>query len=436
MDPYKVLSLDPNSTIEEVNRAYFYIAKIYHPNKGGNEEEFLRFQQAYKQIIEAHTNGQKLAVVPKDFNQLRNQEQIDIQHQFQPNDFRGSAQERFSQELFNRRFQDQRTGTSENDNSYTYDIDGLDISDRKADEYKRQYAQVTAEVESVTPFGNGRFNNATFNQAFVHLKEREKAERIKRGEVEEVTVPNPTASREIMACTNIENPRDPGTGDFTGFQQAYSSHQNPNEYDPKFLAQFQGQTDITKVDTLSPGEMRKRVNDRQNVKLQYNKEKLVTDLTVQLKEVEGLESNKASMQMQRQRAMLQEQARVEAEAQARAQIAGSSSDTGMNMFARMTALREPIHAPMSMIGPDRPVASNLRGTNRETAGYIAQPAAILLQQPTQYRGRPPPIQKKRQHVQGHAKPNQSNLENELRQMRRDLRRQQKVIKQLSRRLGD
>jgi len=176
MDPYKVLSLDPNSTIEEVNRAYFYIAKIYHPNKGGNEEEFLRFQQAYKQIIEAHTNGQKLAVVPKDFNQLRNQEQIDIQHQFQPNDFRGSAQERFSQELFNRRFQDQRTGTSENDNSYTYDIDGLDISDRKADEYKRQYAQVTAEVESVTPFGNGRFNNATFNQAFVHLKEREKAE--------------------------------------------------------------------------------------------------------------------------------------------------------------------------------------------------------------------------------------------------------------------
>jgi curved DNA-binding protein CbpA len=449
MDPYKILSLDPNSTIEEVNRAYFYIAKIYHPNKGGNEEEFLRFQQAYKQIIETHANAQKLTVAPKDFNQLRNQDQIDIQHQFKPEDFRNSMQNRFSEELFNRRFREQRTdsGGVSDDNAYTYDIDGLDMSDRKADEYKREYAQVTAEVESVIPFGNGRFNNATFNQAFIHLKEREKEERVKRGEVEEVGLPNPTASREVMACTNIENPRNPGTGDFAGLQQAYgANHQNPNGYDPKFLAQFQGQTDITKVNTLSANEMRKRVNDWQNIKLQYNKEKLVTDLTVPLKEVEGLESNKAARQMQHQRMMLQEQARVEAEAQARAQIAGSSSNRGTgtgpgtDMFARMTALRAPIHVQaMSGLGPDRPVASNSKGTNRETAGYVTQPAAILLQQPTQinrYRGRPPPIQKKHQHV--HVKkvhePNQSNIEDELRQMRRALRRQQKVIKQLSRRL--
>lgn len=448
MDPYKVLSLDPNSTIEEVNRAYFYIAKIYHPNKGGNEEEFLRFQQAYKQIIEAHANGQKLAVAPKDFNQLRNQDQIDIQHQFKPDDFRSSTQNRFSQELFNRRFREQRvdSGAADNDNAYTYDIDGLDMSDRKADEYKREYAQVTAEVESVIPFGNGRFNNTTFNQAFIHLKEKEKEERAKRGEVEEVGLPNPTASREIMACTNIENPRNPGMGDFAGLQQAYGvSHQNPNEYDAKFLGQFQGQSDITKVDTLSANEMRKRVNDWQNIKLQYNKEKLVTDLTVPLKEVEGLESNKAARQMQHQHMMLQEQARIEAEAQARAHIAGSSSNRGsgsgsglgMDMFARMTALRAPIHVQaVSGLGPDRPVASNLKGTNRETAGYVAQPAAILLQQPIQYQGRPPPIQKKQRVPKKEPNQSQSSVEDELRQMRRALRRQQKVINQLSRRLGD
>lgn len=453
MDPYKVLSLDPNSTIEEVNRAYFYIAKIYHPNKGGNEEEFLRFQQAYKQIIEAHANGQKLTVAPKDFNQLRNQDQIDIQHQFKPDDFRSSTQNRFSQELFNRRFREQRadSGAADDDNAYTYDIDGLDMGDRKADEYKREYAQVTAEVESVIPFGNGRFNNTTFNQAFIHLKEKEKEERAKRGEVEEVGLPNPTASREIMACTNIENPRNPGIGDFAGLQQAYGvSHQNPNGYDAKFLGQFQGQSDITKVNTLSANEMRKRVNDWQNIKLQYNKEKLVTDLTVPLKEVEGLESNKAARQMQHQRMMLQEQARIEAEAQARAHIAGSSSNRGaetglgMDMFARMTALRAPIQAVSGGLGPDRPVASNLKGTNRETAGYVTQPAAILLQQPIQYQGRPPPIQKKHRAPKNDCVPNhsqsqsqsQSSVEDELRQMRRALRRQQKVIKQLSRRLGD
>ena len=44
-DPYQVLNLDPKSSIDEVNKAYFYIAKIYHPNKGGSESEFLRFQK-------------------------------------------------------------------------------------------------------------------------------------------------------------------------------------------------------------------------------------------------------------------------------------------------------------------------------------------------------------------------------------------------------
>ena len=56
MDPYKILHLEPNCSTDEVTRAYFYIAKIYHPNKGGNEAEFLRFQNAYKQIIEQRKN--------------------------------------------------------------------------------------------------------------------------------------------------------------------------------------------------------------------------------------------------------------------------------------------------------------------------------------------------------------------------------------------
>lgn len=453
-DPYEILNLSPNSSIEDVNRAYFYIAKIYHPNKGGNEEEFMRFQKAYKQIVEAHAHAQGLGTsiqAPKDFINLRAGSQasiaatVAVEHQFRPDDFSmpvpvhtGSnvnVQDRFSQELFNRRFQEQRQGlgtgsSSTDEGAYTYNIDEMDMvnANRKTDDYKREYAQVTAEAEKIVPFGNGRFNNATFNHAFVHLKEKNKRE---RGELDEVGIPNPTTSREIMTCTNLEDPRNPGTGDYTGFSQAYSlNHHNPNDYDRKFLSQFQGKPDITKISSLNNGEIRKLVSNRKHMQLEYNKEKLVTDLSVPLKEVEGLESKKAAMQLQRQREMLLEQA------QSKARIADSEAG---DMFARMSALRAPVHmAPPNVLGPERPIASSAKGFNRGTAGYISQPAAILLN-PSLLRGTPPPIQKKRKsrqvQVQSQSQ-DQSNVEKELRQMKRHLRNQDKIIKQLSRRLGD
>lgn len=433
MDPYQILNLDPNTSLEEVNRAYFYIAKMYHPNKGGNEAEFLKFQRAYKQIVQQHRAASANELVaPKDFMQLRDQQPVDVQHLYNPNDF--NVQDRFNQEMFNRKFQEREQ--REHD-SYTYNIDQLNDTcsriERKADDYKREYAQVTAEVESMVPFANGKFNNATFNQAFMHLKERSKREDV-------VDTPNPTASREIMACVNLEKPGTIGTGDevignYTGVEQAYgNSHNNPNKYDRKFLAQFQGRPDITKISALSASELHKRVSDRNNMKLEYNREKLVTDLNVPLQDVQGIDSKKATMQLQQQRELLnahREQARAHAEAQARAQVAGSSrNDHSADMFQRMVA---PVtNNFMNPLGLDRPIATTEPGRNRETSGYIAQPAAILLQ------GTPPPIQRKRRSKPAMPSDEQSRKrhEDELKQMRRDLRHQQRIIKQLSKRLGD
>lgn len=423
MDPYEILNLSPDASIDEVNRAYFYIAKIYHPNKGGNEEEFLRFQKAYKQIIEAHSQGQRPSVVPKDFEQLRGQGPVSVDHQYNPADFVGSTSGRFSHELFNQKF---RENNSQSSGQYTYNIDELSTPsvDRRADDYKREHAKITAQAESIVPFGNGRFNNATFNQAFVHLKEMSKRE---RGEVEEAGIPNPTTSREIMQCTNLEDPRNPGTGDYTGFNQAYNDHQNPDRYDQGFLSQFQGKADITKIGALCSEELRNRVANRQNISLDYNKERLVTDLSVPI----GAESASAPSRY----------------------IEGLEGRDGRedreDMCSRMAALRAPLHVPMSRsLGPERPVASSAKSANRETAGYVAQPAAILTAH-----GRPPPIQKKRkkpqhqpqqhqyQHHHQHQQhqqhqQSQSTVEEEIRQMKRHLKQQNKIIKQLSRRLGD
>ena len=364
MNPYEVLNLDPKSTIEDVNRAYFYIAKIYHPNKGGNEEEFLKFQQAYKTIIETHANGRRVA--PKDYTQLRSAQPVDIDHQYRPKDFESNVQNKFSQELFNRRFREQR---DIGDGEYTYNLDNIDNTDRREDEYKREYAQVTNDIENIIPFANGRFNNATFNHAFVHLKKQGKLE---RGEVNDIESPSPISSRELATCTNLEDPKNPGTGDYSDFNKVYqSNHQNPDIYNNEFLSQFQGQPDITKINSLNNKEVRKRMSDRQNTRLNYNTDRLITDLTVPLQELDGIDSEKAKIQLHRQRELLHNQSK------------------DMSMYERMNALRAPINLKESI------------------------------------RGRPPPIQKKRK-----RRPKESNVEDELRQMRRDIRRQEKVIKKL------
>ena len=389
MNPYEVLNLDPNSSIEEVNRAYYYIAKIYHPNKGGNEQEFLRFQRAYKQIIEARGNGDFGNVAPKDFTQLRDQSNIEVDHRYQPRDFAHPSGNGFNRKLFNQRFQNAA-------DSYTYNIDEIDDPDQCRDQeaYKREYARVTAEAEGMVPFGNGRFNNTTFNQAFVHLKEQSMKQ-------QNSGIPDPMQSREIMACTNLNDPKNPGTGEYTGFDQAYDTHKNPDRYDRTFLSQFQGQPDITKISALSNTEMRRRIANRQTMKLDYNRERLVTDLNVQLQEVDGIESKKAAEQLEKQRRAL-------AQTQAAAQV-HSLPKRGVDMFDRMSALRAP---------------------------------AVQLQQPFQYHeqemrhyqpidpvlfpGTPPPLQKKKKS----SRSAEQSIEDELREMRKHLKQQKKLIRQL------
>lgn len=440
-DPYQILNLDPNSSIEEVNRAYFYIAKMYHPNKGGNKEEFLRFQRAYKQIVDAHAE----VSAPKDFNDLHGQSKQPLEgidYRYSLDDFQKSGRlgqdPKFNGQLFNQKFQSQQGQNQHDPNqAYTYNIDQIDI-DRNEDAYKREHAQVTAEAENITPFGNGQFNNATFNHVFVHMKERNK------GHENTPEVPEPTVSGQINDCITLDTRgqgQAPDTGNYTGYNEAYKAHSNPTDYNRRFLSKFQGKPDITKVTALSSGELQRRVGDWHNTKLDYNKEKLITDRTTQLRDVRGITSKKAKEQMVSQRAMLGEHARLQAEMQARAQMAGSKRQDhemskSTDMFQRMSQLRAPVHVPtQNMLGPDRPMSSTTGTSNRETSGVIQQPAAILLQ--NESHGKPPPLHKKRhkhrtKNRTGAGNEGGSNLEKELKQVKRHLKEQQKLIRELTR----
>jgi curved DNA-binding protein CbpA len=49
---YDELELPRNCTFEEIKQQYRTLAQIHHPDKGGNEEKFIRLKEAYETLID------------------------------------------------------------------------------------------------------------------------------------------------------------------------------------------------------------------------------------------------------------------------------------------------------------------------------------------------------------------------------------------------
>ena len=49
---YNVLGLSPGASQENIKRAYINLAKRYHPNKGGNANEFRRITNARNKLLQ------------------------------------------------------------------------------------------------------------------------------------------------------------------------------------------------------------------------------------------------------------------------------------------------------------------------------------------------------------------------------------------------
>lgn len=48
MDYYAILNVDRSCTLEQIKQAFFKLAKVHHPDKGGKEEEFKKINEAYQ----------------------------------------------------------------------------------------------------------------------------------------------------------------------------------------------------------------------------------------------------------------------------------------------------------------------------------------------------------------------------------------------------
>jgi len=49
---YRLLQLPAEANLADVRRQYRELAKLYHPDAGGDHTDFLALQQAYEQVVE------------------------------------------------------------------------------------------------------------------------------------------------------------------------------------------------------------------------------------------------------------------------------------------------------------------------------------------------------------------------------------------------
>jgi DnaJ family protein A protein 2 len=49
-DDYETLGLQPNSSLREIRKAYLTLSMVFHPDKGGDPEQFKKIKAAYENL--------------------------------------------------------------------------------------------------------------------------------------------------------------------------------------------------------------------------------------------------------------------------------------------------------------------------------------------------------------------------------------------------
>lgn len=61
INPYEIMNLTPDSTLKDLKRAYYDMALICHPDRGGTEEDMIVIHNAYKYIKEQLENCENVS---------------------------------------------------------------------------------------------------------------------------------------------------------------------------------------------------------------------------------------------------------------------------------------------------------------------------------------------------------------------------------------
>lgn len=167
IDPYKILEVDKNANMTQIKNAYKRKARIYHPDKGGSDQQFRIITMAYMSIIEKFKRQQQ----DKQFSTLKDESRKEMERQSQIQrknvNMKGNN---FNVKLFNKIYEENKI----------YD---------PSDEGYGKWMKDTDFDSDITPkVFSSEFNLNVFNNSFNEQKEQTSQEIIKYQEPQPISL--------------------------------------------------------------------------------------------------------------------------------------------------------------------------------------------------------------------------------------------------------
>ena len=217
MDPYHILNLKSDASIDEIKQRFYKLTQLYHPDKGGNAAKYLTYKEAYQSILK----NKKGELKPKTFSSICAERAKPLKNLDLP-------ARKVTPKEFHRKFQEAEVF---NDTGYTYNLARFEKENGRVESaFRKEYDTVSKNIEKVIPFTRSSFNSKDFNDTFVSRKK----EHFKQNkQVEEIfTEPEPVYldSHYANNSASLENPQHIyGKDKYSPFNGAYNQHENPME---------------------------------------------------------------------------------------------------------------------------------------------------------------------------------------------------------------
>ena len=279
IDPYQILNIPHESTLEDVKEAYRQLARTHHPDKGGNQETFKIIKIAFKMIID---NLKKGVPIPKQ----KSSTFVDMkdaalnftttQKQLEPHEFLGQSQpidpnREFDRNTFNQKFLNSRKDNED----YLISSEDNDYREKRTkQQLLSEQAAIDTELGKIKPmFDPKQFDNNAFQRMFQFINGDPETKALQVYDEPQALVSGLQPFTEIDETHKVKQTDKLSSLGFSGFEESFNGQKNPNQIDNNLLTKFSQQPNITKVNEIDDNyhsTIKKRLNDYQNIQINYH----------------------------------------------------------------------------------------------------------------------------------------------------------------------
>lgn len=185
LDPYKILSVKKNFTIEQLRNNFKKLAKIVHPDnpKTGNHNDFIVLSNCYKTLFNDYKlreNDKQYLELKANFDTYKNdQNTINVRNTELKTDYSNDSK---FQKDFNETFE-------------KFKIDS--VYDRGYGDLMKNHSAIREDINIDNSMGKGKFNKKKFNEQFDNLSINSEKKIIK------YSAPEPLMSSNHLAYSDL-----------------------------------------------------------------------------------------------------------------------------------------------------------------------------------------------------------------------------------------